>query len=89
MRDATGRSRGFGFVTFADPNSVDAAVATGPHAIDGRQAGSFPRASHVPARRACSRSATHGPCRWIPSALCRAMETRCGQQAYARRMRRP
>ncbi|XP_045119926.1 heterogeneous nuclear ribonucleoprotein 27C-like isoform X3 [Portunus trituberculatus] len=32
----TGRSRGFGFVTFADPNKVDAVLKSGPHELDGR-----------------------------------------------------
>jgi len=32
----TGRSRGFGFVTFADPNNVDRVLANGPHNLDGR-----------------------------------------------------
>jgi RNA-binding protein Musashi len=32
----TGRSRGFGFVTFADPNNIDAVLASGPHTLDGR-----------------------------------------------------
>ncbi|XP_063879064.1 heterogeneous nuclear ribonucleoprotein 27C-like isoform X4 [Scylla paramamosain] len=32
----TGRSRGFGFVTFADPNKVDAVLKNGPHELDGR-----------------------------------------------------
>ncbi|KAK4315248.1 hypothetical protein Pmani_013521 [Petrolisthes manimaculis] len=32
----TGRSRGFGFVTFADPNKVDSVLKSGPHELDGR-----------------------------------------------------
>ncbi|RXG52832.1 Heterogeneous nuclear ribonucleoprotein 27C [Armadillidium vulgare] len=32
----TGRSRGFGFVTFADPSKVDAVLKNGPHELDGR-----------------------------------------------------
>lgn len=32
----TGRSRGFGFVTFADPANVDIALQNGPHELDGR-----------------------------------------------------
>jgi len=32
----TGRSRGFGFVTFADPANVDAVLNSGPHQLDGR-----------------------------------------------------
>lgn len=32
----TGRSRGFGFVTFADPNNVDRVLQNGPHSLDGR-----------------------------------------------------
>jgi len=32
----TGRSRGFGFVTFADPNKVDVVLKSGPHELDGR-----------------------------------------------------
>lgn len=32
----TGRSRGFGFVTFADPNNVDNVLHNGPHELDSR-----------------------------------------------------
>lgn len=32
----SGRSRGFGFVTFADPANVDAVLNSGPHQLDGR-----------------------------------------------------
>ncbi|XP_076337497.1 uncharacterized protein LOC143239828 isoform X1 [Tachypleus tridentatus] len=32
----TGRSRGFGFVTFKDPNCVSIVLASGPHELDGR-----------------------------------------------------
>ncbi|XP_070494956.1 heterogeneous nuclear ribonucleoprotein 27C-like isoform X3 [Chironomus tepperi] len=32
----TGRSRGFGFVTFADPNNVQVVLQSGPHNLDGR-----------------------------------------------------
>lgn len=32
----TGRSRGFGFVTFSDPSKVDAVLKNGPHELDGR-----------------------------------------------------
>ena len=32
----TGRSRGFGFVTFEDPMNVDAVLNSGPHTLDGR-----------------------------------------------------
>lgn len=32
----TGRSRGFGFVTFADPSKVDLVLKSGPHELDGR-----------------------------------------------------
>ena len=32
----TGRSRGFGFVTFSDPANVDAVIASCPHTLDGR-----------------------------------------------------
>jgi len=33
----TGKSRGFGFVTFRDPRCVDAVLESGPHVLDGRQ----------------------------------------------------
>ena len=36
MDRQTGRSRGFGFVTFRDPKCVDS-VLRGSHTIDGRQ----------------------------------------------------
>jgi len=37
MKNAeTGRSRGFGFVTFSDPLNVDAVIASCPHTLDGR-----------------------------------------------------
>lgn len=32
----TGRSRGFGFVTFSDPNNVGIVLKNGPHTLDGR-----------------------------------------------------
>ena len=32
----TGRSRGFGFVTFSDPANVEAVIASCPHTLDGR-----------------------------------------------------
>lgn len=32
----TGRSRGFGFVTFSDPNNVAIVLKNGPHTLDGR-----------------------------------------------------
>ena len=32
----TGRSRGFGFVTFADPGNIDEVLASCPHNLDGR-----------------------------------------------------
>lgn len=35
MRDAAGRSRGFAFLTFSDPESVNAVVAK-QHEVDGK-----------------------------------------------------
>lgn len=32
----TGRSRGFGFVTFKDPTCVHLVLSSGPHQLDGR-----------------------------------------------------
>lgn len=37
MKNAeTGRSRGFGFVTFSDPNNIDSVIQSCPHNLDGR-----------------------------------------------------
>lgn len=37
MKNAeSGRSRGFGFVTFADPANVNVVLQNGPHTLDGR-----------------------------------------------------
>lgn len=33
----TGKSRGFGFVTFKDPLCVETVLLSGPHVLDGRQ----------------------------------------------------
>lgn len=33
----TGKSRGFGFVTFKDPSCVEMVLTSGPHELDGRQ----------------------------------------------------
>lgn len=49
----TGRSRGFGFVTYADPNNVDRALENGPHMLDGRTIDPKPcnpRSLHKPKR---------------------------------------
>lgn len=38
MKDpVTKRSRGFGFITFFDPLSVDSVLAAEPHIVDGRK----------------------------------------------------
>jgi len=34
---ATGKSRGFGFVTFKDPACVETVLSSGPHVLDDRQ----------------------------------------------------
>lgn len=53
----TGRSRGFGFVTFADPNKVDSVLKSGPHELDGRTvsggSGSENLSLHLPRPSAC------------------------------------
>ena len=37
MKNAeTGRSRGFGFVTFANPENIEEVIASCPHNLDGR-----------------------------------------------------
>lgn len=33
----TGKSRGFGFVTYKDPNCAETVLSTGPHIVDGRK----------------------------------------------------
>ena len=33
----TGKSRGFGFVTFKDPACVETVLSSGPHVLDDRQ----------------------------------------------------
>ena len=37
MNPTTGKSRGFGFVTFADPACVETVQAAAPHILDGKQ----------------------------------------------------
>ncbi|XP_049811229.1 RNA-binding protein Musashi homolog Rbp6 [Schistocerca nitens] len=50
MKDpTTRRSRGFGFITFADPASVDKVLAQGTHELDGKKIDpkvAFPRRAH-------------------------------------------
>ncbi|XP_051859615.1 RNA-binding protein Musashi homolog Rbp6 isoform X4 [Drosophila nasuta] len=50
MKDpTTRRSRGFGFVTFSDPNSVDKVLTQGTHELDGKKVDpkvAFPRRAH-------------------------------------------
>lgn len=50
MKDpTTRRSRGFGFITFADPGSVDKVLAQGTHELDGKKIDpkvAFPRRAH-------------------------------------------
>ncbi|XP_076364277.1 RNA-binding protein Musashi homolog Rbp6-like isoform X2 [Tachypleus tridentatus] len=50
MKDpSTRRSRGFGFITFADPNSVDKVLSNGPHELDGKKIDpkiAFPKRAH-------------------------------------------
>ncbi|XP_013781504.2 RNA-binding protein Musashi homolog Rbp6-like [Limulus polyphemus] len=50
MKDpSTRRSRGFGFITFADPNSVDKVLSNGPHELDGKKVDpkvAFPKRAH-------------------------------------------
>jgi len=36
MNPTTGKSRGFGFVTFTDPACVETVQAAGPHVLDGK-----------------------------------------------------
>lgn len=38
----SGRSRGFGFVTFSDPANVPLVLQNGPHQLDGRTVSIFP-----------------------------------------------
>uniref|UniRef100_A0A1B6FBZ6 RRM domain-containing protein n=1 Tax=Cuerna arida TaxID=1464854 RepID=A0A1B6FBZ6_9HEMI len=50
MKDpTTRRSRGFGFITFADPSSVDKVLSQGTHELDGKKIDpkvAFPRRAH-------------------------------------------
>ncbi|CAG4908780.1 unnamed protein product [Colias eurytheme] len=50
MKDpTTRRSRGFGFITFGDPASVDKVLAQGTHELDGKKIDpkvAFPRRAH-------------------------------------------
>lgn len=41
----TGRSRGFGFVSFLDPSRVQVVLSSGPHFLDGR---TVSRSMHIP-----------------------------------------
>ncbi|KJH50825.1 hypothetical protein DICVIV_02975 [Dictyocaulus viviparus] len=53
MRDpATKRARGFGFITFVDPASVDRVLATEEHELDGKKIDpkvAFPKRSQTKA----------------------------------------
>ncbi|PIO66701.1 hypothetical protein TELCIR_11576 [Teladorsagia circumcincta] len=56
MRDpATKRARGFGFITFVDPASVDRVLATEEHELDGKKIDpkvAFPKRSQTKLRKA-------------------------------------
>lgn len=53
----TGRSRGFGFVTFSDPSKVDLVLKSGPHELDGRTVSNR-------VTSACKWSSVV-PCKWL------------------------
>ncbi|KAJ3626197.1 hypothetical protein MTP99_016714 [Tenebrio molitor] len=67
MKDpATRRSRGFGFITFTDPASVDKVLAQGTHELDGKKIDpkvAFPRRAHPKREAAAAKKSLRAPVR--------------------------